>query len=271
MKKSMIIEGIKIFYTDTGSGTPVLCIHGNPGCAEDFSTQAMDSFRVIAIDRPGHGSSQRYTQKSDHLAHQIRLINAFAKALNLENVILAAHSWGCFIALSYALTYPETVKAMLLFAPIAFPRTDAKSPTSGLVKTMQLPVLGPLVSKLLSSTAGKSAITTAMANGFSPDPMPEQYAKAILPGFLTAAAFRHVCEDKADFEFNIMEKSRQYQNIGVNTLLVCGEMDAVTDNATQGERLQKTMKNARLVTIAGMGHQIPQLNPGLIKEKLQEL
>ena len=54
---------IKLFYTDQGSGQPVVLIHGFPLNGESWNKQAaalLDAgYRVIAYDRRGFGSSTK--------------------------------------------------------------------------------------------------------------------------------------------------------------------------------------------------------------------
>jgi pimeloyl-ACP methyl ester carboxylesterase len=272
MNKSIKMDNLMINYTDTGSGTPVICLHGNPGCASDFSgADSGDNFRIIALDRPGHGQSDRYPSKKNHLNEQTTFIKQFTAALGIESFILAGHSWGAFIALNYAMTYPKDVLSMILFAPIAFPRERVTSPSSGLVRAMQNPFIGKPVTALLAGTAGKKAVTTAMENGFLPATMPDTYRNSILPGFTTPDAFRAMCEDKGDFEFQVMEKSKHYNTIKTKTRIVCGENDVVAPGTGQAIPLAAVLPNSTLLTIKNMGHQIPLQSKNSLVEQLKEL
>ena len=267
----LTIDGTEIHYTDTGTGTPVICLHGNPGCASDFTTEPIGGFRIISMDRPGHGQSQRYPHKAHHLDAQVATLHEFARALDLGPFLLAGHSWGCFIALSYALEHQENLRGMALFAPIAYPRKSANSPTSGMIRMMQFPVFGRAVGAFLSATAGKSAVGAAMAEGFEPQGMPTAYRKTVLPDLVRPGPFRAMCEDKADFEFQVIQKSTHYGAIETPTLLVCGDDDRVAQTATQAEPLQSALKNARLTVLPGVGHQIPRLCSGILGESLSTM
>ena len=56
-------DGTQIFYTDWGSGRPVIFSHGWPLNADSWEAQmlflASSGFRCIAHDRRGHGRSSR--------------------------------------------------------------------------------------------------------------------------------------------------------------------------------------------------------------------
>ena len=90
-------DGTDLFYTDWGSGQPVVFSHGWPLNADAWDEQAFlvasNGFRAIAHDRRGHGrSGQPWTGNdldtyADDLAELI-------EALDLHDVILVGHSTG---------------------------------------------------------------------------------------------------------------------------------------------------------------------------------
>src|SRR3954468_21903284 len=58
------VDGARLHYVDRGTGTPVVLLHGNGSMIEDFQSSglidlAAKNYRVIAIDRPGFGHSNR--------------------------------------------------------------------------------------------------------------------------------------------------------------------------------------------------------------------
>src|SRR6266481_3294033 len=57
------VEGIRLHYLEAGQGPPVVLIHGASGNLLDFKLSIFDALaekhRVIAIDRPGLGYSER--------------------------------------------------------------------------------------------------------------------------------------------------------------------------------------------------------------------
>src|SRR4051794_699492 len=58
------VDGVRLHYVDRGTGTPLFLLHGNGSMIEDFQSSglidlAAKNYRVIAIDRPGFGHSNR--------------------------------------------------------------------------------------------------------------------------------------------------------------------------------------------------------------------
>ena len=119
------VEKLRIRYIESGSGPTVVMIHGNAGSLEDFEFGAIDAlssnYRVVAIDRPGHGKSDRPNGKTVDVEYQARLLHQVLSSLSVAQPVLVGHSWGAALALSYALQYPTEVSALILVAPAAYP------------------------------------------------------------------------------------------------------------------------------------------------------
>ena len=139
------VESLRVHYIDTGRGPTVLMIHGNAGSVEDFEFKALPllsaEYRVFAIDRPGHGSSDRPAGKTATLEFQAELFHRTILSLGIVQPILVGHSWGASLALAYTLRYPGEVSAMVLLAPAAYPDNGG----NGLLRTaVRAPLIGDL-------------------------------------------------------------------------------------------------------------------------------
>src|SRR5215510_8452481 len=119
------VDRLRVRYIECGTGPTVVMIHGNAGSIEDFEfgvIQTLSSnYRVIAVDRPGHGKSDRPNATAANVEYQARLLHQVLSSLRVDQPVLVGHSWGAALALSYALQYPKEVSAMILVAPAAYP------------------------------------------------------------------------------------------------------------------------------------------------------
>ena len=118
-----IVNGVELFYEVTGSGQPVLFIHGGYGGAETALVPKLppeitgilpaDRFQVITYDRRNAGQSEfsqdHYT--IDDLADDAR---ALLDHLGAGRTIVVGSSAGGPIALQFALTYPQRTLALCL-------------------------------------------------------------------------------------------------------------------------------------------------------------
>jgi pimeloyl-ACP methyl ester carboxylesterase len=118
MKRATIkVNGVNLFYRDTGSGTPsILCLHGRWGRGEtwtDFMSRYEGKYRVIAPDQRGHGLSDKPVGRyaAEDLAEDAYQL---IKQLDCAPVIVVGHSMGGRIAAYLTALHPEVVKALAI-------------------------------------------------------------------------------------------------------------------------------------------------------------
>ena len=126
---------IELFYTKTGSGPPLLLLHGNGEDGTYFVHQIEEFSRdstVYAIDTRGHGKSPRGTapfaisQFADDLL-------AFMDKQGLPQADILGFSDGGNIALTFALRHPDRVHRLIL--------NGANLDPKGVKPLVQLPIV----------------------------------------------------------------------------------------------------------------------------------
>ena len=141
-QREVILDGVRITYTEAGDGPPVLMLHGAVSAGNVFwwdSQVALSAHaRTIAPDFPGWGESDRpltaYTREFYH-----RFLDDFLAALGLERVTIVAHSMGGLIGSSYALTNPHRVAGL---ATVGVPPVWVDIPIPELFQPFLRPVIG---------------------------------------------------------------------------------------------------------------------------------
>jgi non-heme chloroperoxidase len=90
-------DGVEIFYKDWGQGQPVVFHHGWPLSSDDWDTQMLffvqQGYRVIAVDRRGHGRSSQVSDGHD-MDHYAADAATVIDHLDLRNVAHVSHSTG---------------------------------------------------------------------------------------------------------------------------------------------------------------------------------
>lgn len=103
----------KIYYTETGSGMPVLFLHGNTASSRMFELIKPlyeKKFHVILIDFLGHGRSERLESfPADLWMEEARQTTALLEHLNMGRVSLVGTSGGAWVAVNAALERPDLV------------------------------------------------------------------------------------------------------------------------------------------------------------------
>ena len=97
---------------------PLLALHGwldNAGSFALLAPRLASSFRVIALDLPGHGRSDHLAPgTSYHYLDYVRVVMAAVDALQLERCSLLGHSLGAGIAALTAAAMPARIERLLL-------------------------------------------------------------------------------------------------------------------------------------------------------------
>ncbi len=103
MKGFTASDGATIAYRDTGSGTPIVLLHGLMAHAGFFEGQAQlaENFRIIAIDLRGHGqagsASPPEASEPPGVERMAADVAELAEALDLEGAIGVGWSLGATI------------------------------------------------------------------------------------------------------------------------------------------------------------------------------
>ena len=111
-----------IHYEDTGSGTPIVFLHGNPASSYVWRniTPLVGEGRRLAPDLIGMGRSGKPDLEYKFADHA-RYLDAWFDALELDHVILVGHDWGGALAFDWAARHPERVKGIAFFESIVKP------------------------------------------------------------------------------------------------------------------------------------------------------
>jgi len=116
--KFVEIENLKIAYKDEGSGQVVLCLHALGHSSKDFLSLynlPLTNFRIITIDFPGHGISDK-TNQSVSSTYFAKITVEFIKKLDLKNLIVVGNSIGGATAIRIA-SNNSNVKMLSLSNP----------------------------------------------------------------------------------------------------------------------------------------------------------
>jgi non-heme chloroperoxidase len=101
-------DGTDIFYTDQGTGRPVVFSHGWPLSGDAWQREikaVVDAgFRAIAHDRRGHGRSAR-TATGNDIDTYGRDLGELAEHLDLHDIVSVGHSTGGGEAVKFAANY----------------------------------------------------------------------------------------------------------------------------------------------------------------------
>jgi pimeloyl-ACP methyl ester carboxylesterase len=143
------VDGGRLHIVELGAaGAPaVVLLHGASGNLADLRVaigeRLATRYRVILVDRPGLGCSDRPDGRGDSSpARQAALIHQALVSIGITRSIVLGHSWSGALATAYALAYPADVVGIVLLAPVTHPWQGGVGWINNLVTT---PVIGSLI------------------------------------------------------------------------------------------------------------------------------
>jgi pimeloyl-ACP methyl ester carboxylesterase len=128
MIKSVNYKNEKVTFSDSGKGKAVVLLHGFLGSHkiwEQTINNLSTSYRVIAIDLPGHGNTEclGYAHSMDLMA---KCVKSVLDSLRLKKYIIIGHSMGGYVGLAFADLFPDHLKGLCLYHSTAYADSDEK-------------------------------------------------------------------------------------------------------------------------------------------------
>ncbi|GAA4691256.1 alpha/beta hydrolase [Pseudonocardia yuanmonensis] len=122
MRTEALIDGFALAYDRSGTGPPVVLLHGWPGDRTDFNdvVKAMgaDGSDLIRPDLRGFGESHKLTGGDYSADGQVRSVLGLLDELEIEHAVLCGYDVGSRVAQLLATRHPERVSAMVLAPPL---------------------------------------------------------------------------------------------------------------------------------------------------------
>lgn len=158
--RTVATSGARLSILEAGTGPPALALHGLGGTKGSFlpTVAALaPRFRVIAVDLPGFGDSDKPIGAAYDARFFARAAIDLLDALALDRVHLIGNSLGGRVALEIALRDPGRVGRLALLAPSLawrrkrpwLPLLRLTRPELGLVQLAPRPVVEAIVHRLI--------------------------------------------------------------------------------------------------------------------------
>ena len=123
-KRRKLPHGFDLHYLESGSGSPVVFLHGSgPGASaysnfkQNFPTLVQAGYRAVLPDMPGFG----YSDKPSGIDYTLDLFSStvveLLDALEIGSCVLVGNSLGGAVSLKIAIDHPGRVRKLVLMAP----------------------------------------------------------------------------------------------------------------------------------------------------------
>jgi pimeloyl-ACP methyl ester carboxylesterase len=257
------VDGVRLHYIERGTGEPLVLIHGNGTLIQDFTVNGLvdrlsERYRVIVIERPGYGYSERPRGLWTPRAHATLFEHALAQ-LGVEQAIVLGHSWGTMVAVSLALQAPTLVRSLVLLSGYYFPTARLDTVLSSPNAT---PVIGDALRHTISPPLARLMLPGGIGAMFAPAPVPEHFNR-LFPKelMLRPIQLRASAEDAAMMTPSVMELQEHYRELKLPVVILTGGDDQIADVERQSKRLHEEIPQSELTVLPGLGHMVHHLAP----------
>jgi len=267
------VDGLKVHATDTATGgPPVILIHGSNVNLRDWTFSLSERLgarnRVIAMDRPGYGYSQRGPERWTP-SRQAEQLRAAAAKMGAERPIVVGHSWGALVALSWALDAPQTVSGVVSVSGTTMPWGLMVNVLDGL-GVMRRGVT--FYSERLARNAASGAIEAFVRRVFWPQAAPEGYLDYVgAPLSLRPATMRANAEDLAQTHAALASLSKRYGALKTPVEIVHGERDWLLSISRHVTGFVQRVPHAHAAVAPGVGHMAHHARPDLVEAAIARI
>jgi len=249
VQKSVTVEGRAWPYLEGGDPAKptLLLVHGFSGDKDNWSFLApylTRDYHVVAPDLPGFGENERNPALAYDIAAQTARLKAFADALGLQRPHIAGNSMGGWIALRYALDYPDALASLILLDNAGVNGTNE----SDLQKQAANEDYNPLVLASLEDADRLVAMVVHKPSHIPQRLKPVLYADALRYRDQLDAAFWVIATEMRDHPLN-----DRLGEVKVPTLIIWGRHDRLIDVSCVAE-LERGIAGSRSHVFEHVGH-----------------
>ncbi len=259
------VEGCRIHYREEGPrnaearGTIVILHGASSNLVESMlgmGAALSRRYRVVAIDRPGHGWSERKPGLAEaDPARQAALMAGALRQLGVHDAVIVGHSWSGTIVPQFALDHTDVAGAIVVLAGITTPwpggyigwyRRLIDSRAGWLMfRTLAVPLLLMLRPWMKRKT-------------FWPQRPPRRIVtKGFIPLAFRPRAYEVNMQDFAVMYDGVLRQSGRYKEIRLPTLVIAGDRDEIVWTDLHSRCFAREVPGAELILMPGIGH-MPQ-------------
>lgn len=265
------VDGVRLHYVERGRGEALVLIHGNGTMIQDFLSSGIvddlaERFRVIVLDRPGYGYSDRPRGVWTPRAHAT-LYQKALRQLGVTQAVVLGHSWGALVAVALALQAPHLVRSLVLASGYYYPTLRADA---ALASPSAIPIIGDVLRHTVSPVVGRALLPAMIKGMFAPGAIPERFDREFPTDMmLRPLQLRASAEDAAMMTPVTVELQRHYCELELPVAIIAGGGDQIADVGRQSQRLHDELPNSTLIVVPGMGHMIHHLAPERVVEAVE--
>jgi pimeloyl-ACP methyl ester carboxylesterase len=268
------VGGRAVHAVVAGSGPDLVLIHGASGNTRDFTfgfaDMLTDRYRVIILDRPGMGYSDRaadaydraFARGAESPAEQAALLQAAAAVLGADRPIVLGHSYGGAVAMAWALNHPDHAAGIVNLSGATMPWPGGL----GTLYAVNGSALGgALLPPLITAFAPEAQIEAVIDAIFAPDPAPPGYADHVGAGLsIRRDSLRANARQVNSLRPHVVTMAERYGEITLPVEIVHGLADTIVPPDIHALPLSRLIPAARLTLLPDVGHMPHHVDPASV-------
>jgi pimeloyl-ACP methyl ester carboxylesterase len=272
--RTIEISGATLHVIDLGprdaAGPPIVMLHGASSNLEmmrqPLGGLLASRYRVILIDRPGHGWSRRERAQDATAAIQARMIDEGLQKLGVGPVVLVVHSLSGALGALMALDYPHRLAGLAMLAPVTHPWRGGVGFYNKLITA---PVVGGLLARTVTLPLGLLLARPAARTVFLPQAMPEGFiAKTATRLVLRPREFLANAWDLVMLKPSVITQAPRYRDIRLPVTVISGDADKTVSTSIHSRPFAATVPDAKLIVLPGVGHMVQNAAPDLVVSEI---
>jgi pimeloyl-ACP methyl ester carboxylesterase len=271
------VDGLRQHVVDFGapSAAPepaIVLLHGAACNVEDMrplGERLAKRHRVILVDRPGLGFSQRAEPQGNAPAVQAAILRGVLDQIAVDRAVVVGHSWGGALAAAFALDHPHKTAGLVLISAPLYPRMRRMTWFYMAVAT---PYAGWLFAQTLALPYGALFLGLGLRSAFWPQSPPHRYMRRAGPMLmLRPATFLANARDIAGLKNCLKPQAARYGSLAMPVAVFTGDRDMVVTPRHHSLRFAAEVPGAKLRVLPGIGHMAQHAAADQIAAAIEEI
>ncbi len=262
--KTVKVNGLNIFYLESGKGNPVVLLHGWPTSSylwRNIIPFLAKTRRVIAPDLIGYGRSDKPLDFIYSIDNQSKIFGEFLDRLGIKKTALAVHDFGGPIGLLWAVRNPEKLERLAILNTFLHPRLPF------LMNLLFLATKIPGVGKRFATPSGVAA--TIKLGVSNKNALTEELIETYQAPFESKDAQKALLKAFNDSKLNeLNEVMQKLPTLNVPVFILYGEKDIWL--APEMIRIRNELPQARVRAIPKCSHFLQEDQPEMVGQFLAE-
>ena len=243
------VNNTRLYYEIAGKGPTIVFIHGSFGDRRfwDFQMSLSKKYRVLRYDLRGFGKSA--LPKEEEVYRDCDDLLALLNYLKIEKAHICGLSYGSFIAIDFALAYPQKCLSLIPIGPrVAGDDLDEYKANSDSFKTIVAKAVD-----ILKTTGKKEAADFLWAgdNGLSKSLQSSRARQMLITMGYEYSWWRHLHPSKREYAFP--QAIKHLDQIKMPTLVVTADFDVPICKQVAAT-LKSEIRDSKLISISHASH-----------------